>query len=136
MTRTPKTEDDWQKRLSPKQYHVLREKGTEPPFSGEFDDFWHSGVYKCAVCGQVLFKSDTKYDAGCGWPSFWEVVDQTKIKLLPDHSLGMARTEVQCGNCGGHLGHLFNDGPKEHGGQRYCINSVALAFDPKSNGGD
>ncbi len=131
------SDEDWQKKLSSDQFKVLRQKATEPPFSGKFDDFWKEGVYKCAACGEVLFTSDTKFDAACGWPSFWTAVDDTKIKLVPDYSHGMIRTEVQCGNCGGHLGHVFDDGPKEHGGQRYCINSISLDFeDAKAKAGN
>ena len=122
------SDKEWQKRLKPEQYKVLRQKDTEPPFSGKFDDFWRKGEYKCAGCGKTLFKSDYKYDAGCGWPSFWTAVNQAGIKLVPDNSYGMERTEVVCGNCNGHLGPLFDDGPKEHGGKRYCINSTALEF--------
>ena len=125
------TNDDYKKKLSEEQYAVLREAATEPPFSGKFDDFWKTGDYKCGACGTVLFKSNTKYDAGCGWPSFWDAADNSKIKLIDDDSLGMQRTEVRCGVCDSHLGHLFNDGPVEHGRRRYCINSAALNFEDK-----
>lgn len=121
----------WQQKLTPEQYHVLRGKGTEAPFTGKFDDFFETGVYKCAACGQILFTSDTKYDAGCGWPSFWDAVDNQNIELATDTSYGMTRTEVKCGKCGGHLGHVFDDGPADKGGKRYCINSTALNFDSK-----
>lgn len=122
-------DDSLRQKLTKEQYHVLRESGTEAPFSGKFDDFWSTGNYKCAACGNILFKSENKYDAGCGWPSFWNAVDDTKIKLIDDDTLGMQRTEVRCGVCDSHLGHLFDDGPKEHGGKRYCINSLSLDFD-------
>lgn len=127
------SDSEWKKRLSEEQYRVLRQKHTEPPFSGKFDDFWNSGIYKCAGCGTVLFTSDTKYDAGCGWPSFWSAIDDSKIKLVPDSSFGMSRTEVICGTCQGHLGHVFDDGPKLHGGKRFCINSAALDFNQKAS---
>ena len=125
------TKDDYKQKLSEEQYAVLREAATEPPFSGKFDDFWKTGDYKCGACGTVLFKSNTKYDAGCEWPSFWDAADNSKIKLIDDDSLGMQRTEVRCGVCDSHLGHLFNDGPVEHGRRRYCINSAALNFEDK-----
>lgn len=124
-------EEQWQQKLTPEQYRILRGKGTEAPFSGKFDDFYETGVYKCAACGQILFKSDTKYDAGCGWPSFWDAVDNKNIELATDTNYGMSRTEVKCGKCGGHLGHVFDDGPADKGGKRYCINSVALYFNSK-----
>jgi peptide-methionine (R)-S-oxide reductase len=119
----------FRKKLTDEQYHVLRESGTEAPFSGQFDDFWKTGNYKCAACGNLLFKSNNKYDAGCGWPSFWGAIDDSKIRLLEDDSHGMIRTEVRCGVCDSHLGHLFEDGPREHGGKRFCINSLSLDFD-------
>lgn len=119
--------DEWKDKLTPEQYHVLREKGTEQPFTGELLNNKENGMYVCAACGTPLFSSETKFDSGSGWPSFWDAVDESKINLVPDHSLGMERTEVQCANCGGHLGHLFNDGPTPTG-QRYCINSVSLDF--------
>ena len=125
------TDDYFKKKLDSNQYAILRESETEPPFSGKFDDFWKTGEYKCAACGTVLFKSSNKYDAGCGWPSFWEAADDKKIKLLTDNSHGMIRTEVRCGVCDSHLGHLFEDGPMDKGGKRYCINSGALEFDGK-----
>lgn len=125
------TDPEVKQKLTLEQYRVVAEKGTEPPFSGQFDDFFETGQYKCVACGQILFKSDTKYDAGCGWPSFWAAVDNKNIELESDSSLGVQRTEVMCGNCGAHLGHVFEDGPQEHGGQRYCINSLSLNFEPK-----
>lgn len=120
--------DNWKGKLTPEQYHVLREKGTELPFSGALLNNKDEGVYRCAACHQPLFSSKTKFDSGSGWPSFWDAVDESKVKLVPDHSHGMERTEVQCANCGGHLGHLFNDGPTPTG-QRYCINSLSLDFE-------
>jgi len=123
-----KTDAEWKKILTPEQYRVLREKGTERPFTGEYWDKFEKGVYKCAACGEVLFKSDTKFDAGCGWPSFYEAIDKSKIIEKDDYTLGMHRVEVMCKNCGGHLGHVFPDGPKPTG-NRYCINSVSIVFE-------
>ena len=124
----PKTEADWMKKLTPEQYNVLREKGTELPFTGKYDKFFDKGMYKCAACGNVLFTSDTKYDSGCGWPAFFAANDKG-IATKEDFSLGMHRIEVMCRKCGGHLGHVFDDGPKAKGGKRYCINSLALSFE-------
>lgn len=118
----------WREKLSPEQYHVCREKGTEAPFSGKLLHNKASGIYTCACCGSELFDSGTKFDSGTGWPSFWDVLDPGKVKLVSDHSHDMIRTEVTCANCGAHLGHLFPDGP-EPTGQRYCINSVSLGFE-------
>ncbi|MBI3984733.1 MAG: peptide-methionine (R)-S-oxide reductase MsrB [Candidatus Levybacteria bacterium] len=122
------SEEDWRKKLTPKAYHVLREKGTEPAFSGNLYDNHETGMYICAACGQSLFSSETKFDSGTGWPSFDNPVNRENILLQDDESYGMKRTEVVCKNCGSHLGHLFNDGPKETTGLRYCINSCALDF--------
>jgi peptide-methionine (R)-S-oxide reductase len=125
-----KTDAEWKQQLTPEQYVVLREKGTERPFSGKFEDFYEPGTYVCAACGNELFKSDTKFDAGCGWPSFYEALDKTKIIEKVDNSHGMSRTEIVCAKCGGHLGHVFNDGPNPTG-LRYCVNSVSLDFKKK-----
>jgi peptide-methionine (R)-S-oxide reductase len=122
-----KSEQDWRKELTPAQYEVLRRKGTEPPFSGGYVHTKDDGIYRCAACGTELFSSDTKFDSGTGWPSFTEPATAASIELHPDRSLVMERTEVTCATCGGHLGHVFDDGPD--GCQRFCINSVALELD-------
>lgn len=121
------SEADWKKTLTPEQFHVLREKGTERPSTGEYTDLNEQGKYVCAACGTELFDSKTKFDSHCGWPSF----DQAKpgaVVFTPDDTMGIRRTEVTCANCGGHLGHVFDDGPKETTGKRFCINSVSLKF--------
>lgn len=125
-------EKAWQEKLTPEQYEVLRLKGTDAPFTGQYVDHHENGDYACAACGKILFKSDTKYDSHCGWPSFYDIAKTGAVELTKDTSHGMVRTEVTCANCGGHLGHLFDDGPKDHGGQRYCINSTSLNFKPKA----
>ncbi|MCR4278939.1 MAG: peptide-methionine (R)-S-oxide reductase MsrB [bacterium] len=126
------TNEDWKKTLTPEQYHVLREKGTEAPFSGKYVNLQESGTYTCSACGAELFSSDTKYDAGCGWPSFYDIAQTGAVRLQEDTSGGMKRIEVVCAKCSGHLGHLFDDGPKEKTGKRYCINSLALGFQKKN----
>ncbi|WIV68597.1 peptide-methionine (R)-S-oxide reductase MsrB [Natrialbaceae archaeon AArc-T1-2] len=123
----PTTEVEWRERLSEEEYRILREAGTEPPFSGEYVDHEADGRYTCAGCGTTLFEADTKFESGCGWPSFYDV-DDDRVETRPDTSHGMRRTEVLCANCGGHLGHVFEDGP-DPTGLRYCINSVALEFE-------
>lgn len=128
-----KPDEYWKQRLTPDQYHVMREKGTEMAFTGKYIDNHETGMYECAACGQPLFASDTKFDSGTGWPSFDNSVNKEHVELREDNSLMMRRTEVVCKNCGAHLGHLFNDGPKETTGLRYCINSCSLNFRPKAD---
>jgi peptide-methionine (R)-S-oxide reductase len=125
MTKVQKTEAEWRAELSPEEYRVLREKGTEAPFSGEYDHVFEPGTYRCAGCGAELFSSEAKYDSGCGWPAFHAPASDEAIDEESDTTLGMVRTEVMCSNCGGHLGHVFPDGPRPTG-LRYCINSTAL----------
>jgi peptide-methionine (R)-S-oxide reductase len=130
MNRINKSDQEWREQLTAEQYHILRQAGTERPFTGKYVNMEDEGVYTCAACGANLFSSDTKFHSGSGWPSFWDVIDQGNVELRDDSSHGMRRTEIRCAQCGGHLGHVFDDGPRDKTGLRYCINSAALDFDP------
>ena len=130
-----KTDEEWKKELTPEQYDVLRKKGTERPFTGEYNDHYKKGMYTCAGCGTELFSSDQKFNSHCGWPSFdGELGGGDRVKKVKDFSHGMIRTEIVCAKCGGHLGHLFDDGPTASG-QRYCVNSLSLGFKPDEKSG-
>jgi peptide-methionine (R)-S-oxide reductase len=131
-TDMPQTEAEWRVKLSPDRFRILREGGTERAFTGQYWDTKSRGTYKCAGCGEELFSSDTKYESGSGWPSFYEALDPDKIEEVEDRSFGMVRTEIRCANCGGHLGHVFEDGPNPTG-LRYCVNSLSLDLDEESD---
>ncbi len=132
MTReVEKSDQEWSAVLNPEEFHVLREAGTEPPWTGTLLDEKRPGMFTCRACGAELFRSDTKFESGSGWPSFWEAVDSDAVELLPDNSLFMRRTEVLCRRCGSHLGHVFDDAPQTPTGNRYCVNSLSLGFAPR-----
>ncbi len=127
-----KTDDQWREQLSKEEFAVLRQAGTERPFTGEYNATTTEGVYSCKACGHELFRSDTKFDSHCGWPSFWAPSDGGNVELLEDTSLGMKRVEVRCASCGSHLGHVFEDAPQTPTGDRFCMNSVSLTLEPGS----
>ena len=129
--KTELTDAEWRAKLTPGQYHILREAGTERAFTGKYDKHYDAGEYMCAGCGTRLFDSDAKYNSGCGWPAFTRPSESDMVEERRDISHGRIRTEVLCAKCGGHLGHVFPDGPPEEGGMRYCINSASLDFDPE-----
>ncbi|MEI3842817.1 MULTISPECIES: peptide-methionine (R)-S-oxide reductase MsrB [Microbacterium] len=134
--RVNKTDDEWRSELGADRYAVLREAATERPWTGELLDEHRAGLYTCGACGAELFRSGTKFDSGCGWPSFYESIRPEAVDLIEDTSLGMVRTEVRCAACGSHLGHVFPDGFGTPTGDRYCMNSVALSFQPESDAGE
>jgi peptide-methionine (R)-S-oxide reductase len=130
-TKIEKTDAEWRQLLTPEQFHIMREKGTERAFTGALVDNHADGFYHCAGCDTALFKSDTKFESGSGWPSFFDPITKDAVNLHEDRTFGMKRVEVTCATCGAHLGHVFPDGPREHGGQRFCINSASLKFENK-----
>ena len=134
MERVNKTDQEWRELLTEQQYRILRQAGTERPFTGKYVNTEDGGIYTCAGCGNKLFSSETKFHSGSGWPSFWDVVSQGNVELHEDLSHGMRRTEIRCAQCGGHLGHVFDDGPRDRTGLRYCINSAALEFEADDAG--
>jgi peptide-methionine (R)-S-oxide reductase len=131
VEKVKKTEEEWKQELSPEQYHVIREKGTEAPLTSELNDVKDAGTFKCAACGQPLFASGDKFDSGTGWPSFDKPMEDEAVEMEADNSMFMRRTEVLCSRCDAHLGHVFDDGPAETTGKRYCINGCSLEFDPE-----
>jgi peptide-methionine (R)-S-oxide reductase len=130
------SEEEWRVRLSPEEYRVLRQKGTERPYVNKYDEHFQPGTYLCAACGAELFESDTKFNSGCGWPAFYAAKAGDRVKLHQDRTLGMIRTEVTCAQCDSHLGHVFDDAPQTPTGERFCINSVSLKFVPKEEKSD
>jgi peptide-methionine (R)-S-oxide reductase len=130
VPKVEKSKDQWREELSPDEYAVLREAATERPWTGALLDEHRTGVYSCRACGNELFRSDTKFESHCGWPSFYDARDTDAVRLLEDRSVGMVRTEVRCAACDSHLGHLFDDAPQTPTGDRYCMNSIALTFEP------
>jgi peptide-methionine (R)-S-oxide reductase len=129
MDKVRKSEEEWRRELTPEQYRVLREKGTEPAFTGEYNAEKREGTYRCAACGEPLFSSAAKYDSGSGWPSFYAAIEDEKVETEEDRSHGMRRTEIMCARCNSHLGHVFPDGPRPTG-MRFCVNSASLRLDP------